>query len=60
MKLTSVLLIGIMGATAHAATPRITLDELRALQLNKAPIELVDVRMPSDFAKGHIQGARKP
>jgi len=42
----------------HAAIPRITHGELRALQLNKAPLVLVDVRMPSDFAKGHIQGAR--
>lgn len=58
MKLISVLLIGIFSTSANAATPRVTLDDLRALQLNKAPIELVDVRMPSDFAKGHIQGAR--
>lgn len=58
MKLVIAALIGITSTAAHAVTPRIILDELRALQLNKAAIELVDVRMPADFAKGHIQGAR--
>ncbi len=57
MNLAIAILVG-LSAAAHASTPRISLDELRALQLNKAAIELVDVRMPSDFAKGHIQNAR--
>lgn len=58
MKLTIAILFGLTSMGAHATTPRIWLDELRALQLNKAAIELVDVRMPADFTKGHIQGAR--
>lgn len=58
MKWIIALAIEMSSVAAFAATPRIGLDELRTLQLNKAAIELVDVRMPSDFAKGHIQGAR--
>ena len=58
MKWIVALLLELTNVAAFAATPRITLDELRALQLNKAAMELVDVRMPDDFSKGHIQGAR--
>ena len=58
MKWIIAMLVEMASVAAFAATPRIPLDELRALQLNKAALELVDVRMPDDFAKGHIQGAR--
>ena len=43
---------------AHGTeSSRITADKLRTLQLNKQ-VSIIDVRPPSDFAAGHIQGAR--
>jgi rhodanese-related sulfurtransferase len=58
MKLLITLLIGLSSVAAYAAAPRIAPDEVRRLQLNKAPMELVDVRLPPEFSAGHIQGAR--
>jgi len=58
MKLLIALLIKLSSVAAYAAVPRIAPDEVRRLQLNKAPMELVDVRLPSEFSAGHIQGAR--
>ncbi|MBI3564672.1 MAG: hypothetical protein HY079_05700 [Elusimicrobia bacterium] len=45
----------------HATTRerRLLPDELRVLQLNHKPaLGLVDVRPPTDYDKGHIQGAK--
>lgn len=46
------------AANAHGAdAAQITAENLRTLQLNKQ-VSIVDVRPPSEFAAGHIQGAR--
>lgn len=49
-------LLGVINAYGAEAA-RITAEKLRTLQLNKQ-VSIVDVRPPSDFAAGHIQGAR--
>ncbi len=45
--------------SADVAVSTISCSQLRLMELNKNPgLTLVDVRLPPDFAKGHIQGAR--
>jgi rhodanese-related sulfurtransferase len=54
--LTCSALLAVMNAHG-AESSRITAEKLRTLQLNKQ-VSIIDVRPPSDFASGHIQGAR--
>ena len=49
-------LLGMINAHGAKAA-QITAENLRTLQLNKQ-VSIIDVRPPSDFAAGHIQGAR--
>ena len=46
MKLFIALLIELTGVVAYAAVPRIAPDEVRRLQLNAAPMELVGAVYP--------------
>jgi rhodanese-related sulfurtransferase len=44
---------------ADVAVSTISCSQLRLMELNKTQgLTLLDVRLPPDFAKGHIQGAR--
>lgn len=56
MALACTALLSMMNAHGAEAA-RITAENLRTLQLNKQ-VSIVDVRPPSDFAAGHIQGAQ--
>lgn len=55
----SLLLPVICVAAPVAQVPLIKCDELRRLQLLRdSSLIIVDVRLPNEFAKGHIEGAR--
>lgn len=54
-----ILLVAKSGASYAAPVPLTKCDELRRLQLVRdSSLIIVDVRLPNDFLKSHIEGAR--
>lgn len=47
------------ATSALAATPRVTVDELRRLQLAEPALVLLDVRDAKSYDAGHIQNSRR-
>ena len=55
----ALLLILSLAAPAFSASSKVDSDDVRRLQLLKTPdLLIIDVRSPSDYAAGHIQGAK--